>query len=138
VGVEVNYDHLKSNINVEEFTGLSEIAIRQDFYSSMFINNLQSIIALDSQEEMDKDSKKKEEDTGKKRKYEYKVNRNLSLGFMKDRVVEIFTSGRESYYEELKELFKVNPVPIRENRKNPREMHPTNRRKYYMNRKRAV
>lgn len=83
-GIETNFDHLKSNMNIEEFTSLSEIAIRQDFYVSMFINNLQSIIALDSKEEMDKEDKKK--------KYEYKVNRNLSLGYMKDRIIEILTS----------------------------------------------
>ena len=129
-GIETNFDHLKSNINVEEFTGLSEIAIRQDFYVSMLINNLQSVIALDSKEEMDKENTKK--------KYEYKINRNLSLGFMKDRIVEILTSNNPGYYEELKELFKMNPNPIRKNRKNPRKSQDKNRRKYYMNRKRAV
>lgn len=128
-GIETNFDHLKSNIRVEEFTGLSEIAIRQDFYVSMFINNLQSIIALDSKEEMDNEGKKR---------YEYKVNRNLSLGYMKDRIVEILTSNNPRYYEELKELFKMNPNPVRSGRKNPRKPQDKNRRKYFMNRKRAV
>ena len=129
-GIETNFDHLKSNIHVEEFTGLSEIAIRQDFYVSVFINNLQSIIALDSKEEMDKEKKDK--------KYEYKINRNLSLGCMKDRIIEILTSDNPRYYEELKELFKMNPNPIRMGRKNPRKHQDKNRRKYFMNRKRAV
>lgn len=129
-GIETNYNHLKSNIHVEEFTGLTEIAIRQDFYASAFINNLQSIIALDSKEEMDKENEGKE--------YEYKINKNLSLGFMKDRIVEILTSDNPKYYEELKDLFKMNPNPIRKGRKNPRKHQDKNRRKYFMNRKRSV
>lgn len=129
-GIEINYNHLKSNIHVEEFTGLTEVAIRQDFYASTFINNLQSIIALDSKEEIDREN----EDM----KYEYKINRNLSLGFMKDRIVEILTSNNPKYYEELKNLFKMNPNPIRKGRKNPRKHQDKNRRKYFMNRKRSV
>src|SRR3989338_8877038 len=129
-GIETNYNHLKSNIHVEEFSGLTEITIRQDFYANAFINNLQSIIAIDSKEEMDKE--------GKGREYEYKINRNLSLGFMKDRIVEILTSDNPRYYEELKNLFKMNPNPIRKGRKNPRKHQDKNRRKYFMNRKRAV
>jgi len=129
-GIETNYNRLKSNIHVEEFSGLTEIAIRQDFYANVFINNLQSIIALDSKEEIDRENEGNE--------YEYKINRNLSLGFMKDRIVEIFTSDNPRYYEELKELFKMNPNPIRIGRKNPRKHQDKNRRKYFMNRKRAV
>ena len=129
-GIETNYNHLKSNIHIEEFSGLTEVAIRQDFYANAFINNLQSIIALDSKEEMDEELKYRE--------YEYKINRNLSLGFMKDRIVEILLSDNPKYYEELKELFKMNPNPIREGRKNPRNPQDKNRRKYFMNRKRSV
>ena len=129
-GIETNYNRLKSNIHVEEFSGLTEIAIRQDFYANVFINNLQSIIAIDSKEEMDRENKGKE--------YDYKINRNLSLGFMKDRIVEILTSDNPKYYDELKDLFKMNPNPIRKSRKNPRKHQDKNRRKYFMNRKRSV
>ena len=74
----------------------------------------------------------------KKKKYEYKINRNLSLGYMKDRVITILMSDNPEYYEELKELFKMNPVPIKKGRKNPRVHQDKNRRTYFMNRKRAV
>jgi hypothetical protein len=131
-GIETSYNHLKRNMNIEEFSGLSEIAIRQDFYANMFINNLQSIIALDAKEEMDK------LDESKEKKYGYKINKNLSLGYMKDRVVEILMSNDPKYYDRLKELFKTNPVPIRKGRRNPRIPQDKNRRTYFMNRKRAV
>jgi hypothetical protein len=128
-GIETNYDHLKSNLRLEDFTGLTEVSIRQDFHVSSFIINLQSIISQDSQEDLNENNKNTE--------YDYKINKNLSLGFMKDNVIKILTSNNPKYYEELKELFKMNPVPIRKNRKNPRIFHRS-RRKYSINRKRAV
>ncbi len=128
-GVETNYGHLKNNIILGDFTGLSEISIRQDFHVSSFIINLQSVISLDSQEDLDINNKNTE--------YNYKINKNLSLGFMKDRVINILTSNNPKYYEELKQLFKMNPVQIRNNRKNPRIFHRS-RRKYSMNRKRSI
>jgi len=127
--IETSYNNLKSNLRLGDFTGLSEISIRQDFYVSSFIINLQSIISLDSQKDLDKNNKNTE--------HNYKVNKNLSLGFMKDRIIKILTSNNPKYYEELKELFKISKVPIRNNRKNPRIFHRS-RRKYSMNRKRSI
>jgi len=128
-GVEINIDHLKNNINIENFTGLSEQAIKQDFYANAFINNLQSIIARDSQPAINEAKKSAE--------YKYKVNRNLSLGYMKDRIVKILTSNNPEYMEKLKKLFEIEPIPIREGRKNPRNFHKL-RRKFNMNNRRAV
>lgn len=128
-GIEVNYDHLKNNIQLENFTGLSSIAIRQDFNANMLINNLQTLFARDAQIELDKEKKSN--------KREYKINRNLSLGFMKDRVVKILLSDNQNYIEELKRLFKIEPVPIRKGRKIPRIFRRSNK-KYFMNKKKAV
>lgn len=128
-GIEVNLDHLKNHVELENFTGLSSISVKQDFYANCFINNLQSIIARDVLSEI-KEQKKDAE-------YEYKVNRNLSLGYMKDRIVEILTSNSPKYFEELKQLFKIEPVPIRKNRSFPRIFHKS-RLKYRMNGKKAV
>ena len=74
----------------------------------------------------------------KKNKYEYKINKNLSLGYMKDRIIEIFLSDDPKYYNKLKDLFKINPVPIRKGRKNPRILQDKNRRTYFINRKRSA
>lgn len=128
-GIEVNIDHLKNHIEIENFTGLSEIAIKQDFFANVFINNLQSIIARDAQPAIN--------EAKKHASYNYKVNRNLSLGYMKDRVVKILMSNNPKYMEELKMLFQIEPVPIRTGRKNPRNFHKL-RRKFNMNHRRAV
>src|SRR3989338_3360886 len=128
-GIETNYDHLKNNVTIENFTGLSTLSVTQDFFANMFIVNLQSVIINDVQTEIN------EEKNGAE--YKYKVNRNLSLGFMKDRVIKILSSNSSKGYEELKELFKLEPVPIRKVRKFERKFKLT-KRKYSITKKKAV
>jgi len=128
-GIETNYDHLKNNVAIENFTGLSTLSVTQDFFANMFIVNLQSVIINDVQNEMDEEKKET--------KYEYKINRNLSLGFMKDRVVKILLSNNSKGYEELKKLFKLEPVPIRKGRKFERKFKLT-KRKYSITKKKAI
>lgn len=128
-GIETNYDHLKNNLQIENFTGLTPVSIKQDFFANVFITNLQAIIARDAQEEISEETKT--------RKHSYKVNRNLSLGFMKDKIVQILMKNDDKYMEELKELFKIEPVPIRDGRKFPRIDHGP-RKKFHMNKKKAI
>ena len=128
-GIESNYDFLKNNIQIENFTGLTPLSIKQDFFANLFIVNLQSLIAKDIQDEINEETKE--------RKHPYKFNRNLSLGFMKDRIIDVLMKNDDKYMEELKELFKIEPLPIRKNRKFPRIDHGP-RRKYHINKKKAV
>ena len=128
-GIETNYDHLKNNLQIENFTGLTPLSVKQYFFANVFITNLQTIIARDAQEEIS--------DETKERKHDYKVNRNLSLGFMKDKIVQILMKNDDKYMEELKELFKIEPVPIRDGRNFPRVDHGP-RKKFHMTKKKAV
>ncbi len=129
-GIETNYDHLKNHLMIEDFTGLSSLSILQDFFANMFIANMQQLFINESQEEL----KEQKKDT----KYEYKINRNLSFGFMKDRFIKIlFDKNVDRSINNLKEFFKINPSPIREGRSFPRVYHQT-RKKFYMRKKRAV
>jgi hypothetical protein len=128
-GIEVNYYHLKNHIELANFSGYSIQSIKQDFFANMLISNIQTLLIRDAQMELDikKDNCK----------YNYKINKNLSLGFLKDRIVKIFSEGKPNYFEEIKQLFQIEAVPIRKGRKNPR---PNKRwkRKHYMNQKRAI
>ncbi|MEK6893234.1 MAG: hypothetical protein AABX07_03440 [Nanoarchaeota archaeon] len=108
-------------------------SIMQDFYSTQLAANLQQVIINEAEEELKEEKKNSE--------YEYKVNRNLSSGFMKDRLIElIFTKDnneQEKKFDELKRLFKINPTPIRKGRSFPRVYHKT-RKKFYIKKKRAI
>ena len=46
-------DQLKNKLKVGCFTGYSKISVLQDFFCTIFISNLQSIIVNDLQEELD-------------------------------------------------------------------------------------
>jgi len=129
-GIETNYDHLKNHLMIEDFTGLSSLSVLQDFFSNIFMANMQQIFINEAQEEL----KEQKNDT----EYAYKINRNLSFGFMKDRFIKIlFDKNVGRSIKDLKELFKINPSPIRKGRSFPRVYHQS-RKKFYMKKKRAI
>ncbi|WP_171597619.1 IS4 family transposase [Marinifilum caeruleilacunae] len=108
-GVENYYDELKNKIKVELFSGYSDQCIQQDFNAALFISNIQTLMVAELNEELQEKQKTK---------YKYKVNSNLSYGFLKDRIVELFLSNKEMdvVFLELKEIFSKNLIPIRPNR----------------------
>jgi hypothetical protein len=132
-GIETEFNHLKNHLMIEDFTGLSSLSVLQDFYATLLANNFQQIIIDEAEEELAEEKKDA--------KYDYKINRNLATGFMKDRLLEIlFMRGdkkKEEKFDELKELFKKNPTPIRKGRSFPRIYHKT-RKKFYTKKKRAI
>jgi len=75
-GVETFYDELKNKLKVEHFTGYSRASIQQDFFCTIFISNLQSVMVSDIDDEL------AEQNQG--RQYNYKINTNLSYGFLKN------------------------------------------------------
>jgi hypothetical protein len=115
-GIETFYDELKNKLNLEYFTGYSTISIMQDFFCAIFISNLQSVIVNDLQEEL----KIKNQNT----KLDYKINTNLSYGFLKNRIIELLfkEAPLEQVFNELETLFLQNTIPIRENRNNKRDV----------------
>jgi len=115
-GVETFYDELKNKIKAEYFSGYSHHSIQQDFYAALFVSNVQSLIVGEINDELAKKSERN--------KYQYKVNNNLSYGFMKDRVITLFLSNKDMAIitSELKELLKRHIIPIRPNRKFERDV----------------
>ena len=113
--VETFYDGLKNKLKAEHFSGYSDTAIRQDLFCAIFISNLQSIIVGGLKDELDT--------INANRRYGYKVNDNVSYGLMKNRVLELLYQKvpLDKVYQELEDLFLRHTVPIRSNRKNPRD-----------------
>ncbi len=115
-GVETFYDELKNKIKAEHFSGYSQHSIMQDFYAALFVSNVQSLIVGEINDELAIESEGK--------KYQYKVNNNLSYGFLKNRIITLFLSDKDIAIitSELKELFKRHIIPIRPNRKHQRDV----------------
>lgn len=131
-GNETNYDVLKNILEIENFTGLSALSVRQDFYATVFTNNIRALIHWDLQEEVTAENQRKS------RKYQYQLNRNLSVGRLKDRIVTLILAqgDLQGFYDDLKREMKRNMVPIRPGRRFPRTRK--NHQKYPMTKKRAL
>lgn len=132
--VETNYNIQKNILQLESFSGHKVNTILQDFYASIFIGNLQSIIS--------KQCDKKITDNTSHRKYRYKINRNVAIGLMKNRVVKLFIIKEiKELLLELEKLFLRHLEPIRPNRKYQRvTKHKRSKGKYqtWTNYKRAI
>ena len=111
-GVETFYDELKNKLRIEHFSGYSNQSILQDFKAALFVSNVQTLIVSELEDEL------KESNKGKK--YDYKINTNVSYGLLKNRVVTLFLENQSTgtqTVEELKQIFKSHLIPIRPNRK---------------------
>ena len=75
-GVEENYKIQKHKIEIENFTGLSTLAIKQDFYAKIFMMNLGFILSFNTKEEIDNKTKS--------RKHKYQINQIKLMGSLKN------------------------------------------------------
>ena len=116
------YDELKNKLKVEYFSGYSHQSILQDFHAAIFISNVQTLIVSDLEQEI--------KQITKNRKLDYKVNNNLSYGFLKNKIITLFFSNTNTHQvvDQLKILFKRELVPVRPNRSNKRNVGKYRRR----------
>ncbi|MCT8137678.1 IS4 family transposase [Anaerobacillus sp. CMMVII] len=114
-GIEVKYDELKNKLEIQKFTGDSKETIEQDFYASMFLANMVSLVKQEADELIEI------EHSMKKLKHQYTVNINILIGKLKDKLLVILLETLEElrlimYQKILKEVIR-NKVPKRPGRK---------------------
>ena len=111
--IEEEYKAIKSILQVENFTGITQIAINQDFFSILFMLNMYNIMIQAVEEETIEEYNQK-----KKRKYKYKVNRNFAIGSIKDEFIYLLvTNGDiEAFYEKMLDTISTNLTPNKPNR----------------------
>lgn len=100
-GIETRYDVLKNTLVVENFSGRDEKTVLQDFYGSIMALNLQALFENGAKEVL-------QEGTGHRR-LRYQTNTSLSVGFLRDRMFELF-SGRSP--KNLPKSLKTSSVNI--------------------------
>ena len=112
-GIELEYNILKNIFKVENFSGLTQIAINQDFFATLFTSNICSLIM---------DAIMEDEVTlyneTKDRKYLYQLNQNFSIGCMKNSLISMLLkhSRVEKIYEMIQDEIMDNLLPIKPNR----------------------
>ena len=101
-GIEGFYAILKTRLNLENFSGKTAESIYQDFYSTIYLTGLESILTADIDEQLaDKPTKNKQ-----------KVNRAVSFNAIKNQAIELLCSDEKSdvVIKRLEKLFLTNKV----------------------------
>jgi len=130
--VEENYKFYKVRLEIENFSGESTIAVEQDFHATIFTCNIRSMLAIEAEEEL------KKKNSNKKLKYEYKINKNISAGILKDEIIKILLNKKgnlKQFCNKLKKQMKLSMIPIIQERKYDR-IRKSNK-KYPMNKRKA-
>lgn len=112
-GIETAYEVLKDRLKIENFTGIKPTLIEQDINSTIYVSNLAEDIICDIEEE-DKEHLKNDY------KHTMQINRNLSIGLLKNDLIYILIETDENRKSELLQALydeiRVNVVPIRPDR----------------------
>ena len=126
-GIETYYGLLKGRLDLENFTGLSTEAVRQDVYATIFLSNLETVLIQPAQEELHQKSKLL--------KHRQQVNHAVSFHAIKGQMLDLLLS-KEPLGEVLSKLYRLflnNPVSNRPGRKVPRQK-PSAWRSYHYQR----
>ena len=123
-GIETNISIQKNIMQLESFSGLGVASVEQDFYATVFMANLHSVLIKDAQQTV--------EATVTKRKYPMKINKNKSFGKLKLNFVHLFlTHEPKNILQILHDFFKKELIPIRKGRTFERvRKNPQSKSKY--------
>jgi len=115
-GIETYFDILKNRLSLENFTGLTALAIKQDFYATIFLTNYEAILVYDTNLELQEKSDEN--------KYAQQVNKAQSFNAIKHKAFDIFYSNKSlsKQMEELEKLFSINTVLVRPDRVGPKRL----------------
>lgn len=119
-GIETYYEIMKNRLSLENFTGTSTLAVKQDFYATMFISNIEALVTFDLNEELKNRNKKSN-------KYEQKVNKSVSFNTIKNYAFELLyfpDKDIDGILDKIYQQLRTNKIAIRPNRKYDR---PTTR-----------
>jgi hypothetical protein len=114
-GIETYYGLLKSRLDLENFTGRSPEAVRQDVYATIFLSNLESVLTRPTQRQLT--------DSSSQRQHPGQVNRAVSFHALKLHLLELLLSQESprQVVQKLERLFAGTPVTARPTRNPPRK-----------------
>ncbi len=112
-GVETFFSIVKGRLCLENFTGKTPEAVKQDFWSTIFISNLETLMTQGTEDEMNAKLKQGQ--------YKKKVNTAVSFNTIKNMAFELFMDNedKESTVKKMTLLFKMNSGLDRIGRKAP-------------------
>lgn len=112
--VEEDYKQLKARLELENWSGLSPQAIRQDFYAALFTKNLAAILAQPAQHVVAAQTAT--------HKHTYRINMTNLLSKLKDTIVLLFSHNHLlQLFDALWQQMLCTIEPVRKNRSVPRK-----------------
>jgi len=84
-GIESKYRELKSSIEIEEFSGIKPIVIKQDFYASIYLSMITALLKKEA------DIAIANKDEHKNLKSQYQANRNFILSRVVKNIITMLT-----------------------------------------------
>jgi len=112
-GIETFYGLLKTRLELENFTGIGAEAVRQDFFSTLYLSGLETLLTEPAQNQLN------QKDTV----HPQVVNRAVSFNAIKDQALALLFLSElktEILLDRLTGLFLMNPCLERKGRNPPR------------------
>lgn len=132
-GIEESYKFFKIQLELENFSGKSCLAVEQDFHATILASNVRRLLALEATNEIVNEQANFTDIDP--RKYVYEINKKVSMERLKNEFVAVLLDPEadiEGFCFKVKRTMKRNLVPIRPDRQFKRILkHP--HRKYSMN-----
>jgi len=113
-GIETYYGLIKGRLDLENFTGRTPEALRQDVHSTIFLSNLESILTRPANEQVQSQSQPLQ--------HRQQVNHAVCFHALKSQIIALLLSQDPipQTVAKLQYLFQANPVSIRPQRRIPR------------------
>ena len=132
-GVEKEYDVFKNTLEIENFSGRTETAIRQDFHIHVIASNILAASFWEAQEIVDAERNAADEN-----KYEYIVNTAQAAAAMRDYLVlailAVTPRKRTRLLNKMHRIMTDSVIPIRPDRIVPRKNN-NRKAKFHHNKK---
>jgi hypothetical protein len=127
-GHETFYGTMKGRLDLENFSGQTVEAVRQDFFATLLLCNLESALTEPAAQALSQESSA--------HKHPKQVNRAVAFHALKDRILDLLYSDLpvEKVLTKLQVLFAASAVSVRPERKVPRRK-PTLNRSYHFQRR---
>jgi len=121
-GSETFYDLLKTRLLLENFSGKTVQAVKQDFYATIFITGLETLLTAQANDRLAA--------KGETNKYPQQVNQAVSFNAIKNHTLELlFTEPNEDLLlHKLTQMFLLKPTSVRQNRSVPRPKFSAHKR----------
>jgi hypothetical protein len=127
-GVETFYGRLKTRLTLQNFSGYTLEAVKQDFFAAVFLTGLETLLTDEAQAQLGQRTSHTQ--------HTYQVNHAVSFNAIKNHAFELLYDDNldlETLCQQLTLLFLTDPTCIRPQRHVPRR-HPNYYKRYVFHR----